>query len=112
MANTYIDTNAIPRQTLPGSGQFAEVLNAALAGAHNVVATLHWLRPGDHLDAGAASSHHLIYLMDGAATITLNAAEHRVERGAGVYLGPSETARITHAGAAPLKLFHLTVPKL
>jgi glyoxylate utilization-related uncharacterized protein len=112
MANTYIDTNAIPRQALAGAGEFAEILNDALAGAQNVVATLHWLKGGDHLDAGAANQHHLVYLMDGEATITLNAADHQVAKGAGVYLGPSETARISHAGSAPLKLFHLIVPKL
>lgn len=112
MANTYIDTNRIPRTRIAGAGEVAEILNDQLAGAKNVVATLHWLNRGEHLDAGAPHTHHLVYLMEGAATITLNAADHRVEKGAGVYLGPSETVRIAHAGSAPLKLFHLTVPKL
>jgi hypothetical protein len=35
-----------------------------------------------------------------------------VGKGAGVYLGPSETARVSHAGGRPLKLFHLVVPKM
>ena len=112
MANTYIDSTAIPRTAVTGAGEFAEILNNQLAGAENVVATLHWLKPGDHVDAGGPNTHHLVYVMDGEATITLDAAGHRVGKGAGVYLGPSETARIAHAGAAPLKLFHLTVPKL
>jgi hypothetical protein len=112
MANTYIDTNAIPRSRVAGSGEVAEILNDQLAGAKNVVATLHWLGRGDHLDAGAPQFHHLVYLMEGDATIALNGAEHRVGKGAGVYLGPSETARISHAGSAPLKLFHLTVPRM
>jgi glyoxylate utilization-related uncharacterized protein len=89
----------------------SEILNNQLAGAKNVVATLHWLNRGDYLDAGAPEFHHLIYLMEGEATIDLNGAEHRIAKGAGVYLGPAETARISHAGSASLKLFHLTVPK-
>ena len=112
MANTYIDTNRIPRSKIAGAGEVSEILNNQLAGAKNVVATLHWLNRGDRLDAGAPNFHHLVYLMEGEATIDLNGAEHRVAKGAGVYLGPAETARISHAGSSPLKLFHLTVPKL
>jgi glyoxylate utilization-related uncharacterized protein len=112
MANTYIDTNRIPRAKVAGAGEMSEILNDRLAGAKNVVAALHWLNRGDHLDAGAPGFHHLVYLMEGEATIDLNGAEHRVAKGAGVYLGPAETARIAHAGSTPLKLFHLTVPKL
>jgi glyoxylate utilization-related uncharacterized protein len=112
MANTYIDTNRIPRSKIAGAGDVSEILNNQLAGAKNVVATLHWLNRGDRLDAGAPNFHHLVYLMEGEATIELNGAEHRVAKGGGVYLGPAETARISHAGSSPLKLFHLTVPKL
>jgi glyoxylate utilization-related uncharacterized protein len=112
MANTYIDSNRIPRTSRPGSGECAEILNNQLAGANNVVATLRWLKEGDRLDVGASNVHHLVYLMEGEATIRLRDDEHRVAKGAGVYVGPSETARVTHAGAAPLKLFHLVVPTL
>lgn len=112
MANTYIDTNKIPRKKGPGSGEFAEILNHDLCGANNVVGILRWLNDGEHLDARSnEKTHQLLYLMDGEATITLNSKDHRVAKGAGVYLGPSESARITHAGSAPLKLFHLVVPK-
>jgi glyoxylate utilization-related uncharacterized protein len=112
MANTYIDANRIPHTSLPGSGEFAEILNRDLAGARNVVATLHWLDRGDGLDVGGANVHHLVYLMDGEATIRLNDAEHRVGKGAGVYVGPSERARVNHAGRSLLKLFHLAVPRM
>ena len=112
MANTYIDSNRLPRTNVAGAGELTEVLNDRLAGAKNVVATLHWLNRGDRLEAGAPNFHHLVYLMEGEATINLNGADHRVAKGAGIYLGPSETASIAHAGSAPLKLFHLTVPKL
>jgi len=112
MANTYIDTNALPRTRIAGAGEVTEVLNSHLAGAKNVVATVHWLNRDDSLDAGAPDCHHLIYLIEGAATIALNGENHQVEKGAGVYLGPSETARIAHRGSAPLRLFHLEVPRL
>jgi glyoxylate utilization-related uncharacterized protein len=112
MANTYIDSNTLPRTSVAGAGELSEVLNSQLAGAKNVVATVHWLKGGDRLDVGAPDVHHLVYLMEGEATIRLSGADHRVTKGAGVYLGPSETARVSHAGGLPLKLFHLTVPKL
>jgi hypothetical protein len=35
-----------------------------------------------------------------------------VERGAGVYLGPQETASIRPADGSALKLFHLIVPHI
>ena len=112
MANTYIDSNAIPRTKAPGAGEFAEILNERLAGAKNVVATLRWLNAGDAFDARSNDrTHQLIYLLDGEGTITLNAREHPVRKGAGVYLGPTEFARISHAGRAPLRLFQLVVPK-
>jgi glyoxylate utilization-related uncharacterized protein len=110
--NTYIDTNRIVRIRTSGAGETAEILNHTLAGARNVIATLHWLDRGEHLDAGEPGFHHLVYLMEGEAAIALNGGDHRAGKGAGVYLGPSETARISHAGSAPLKLFHLRVPKL
>ena len=113
MANTYIDTSKIPRTAVAGSGEFAEILNNDLCGANNVVGTLRWLEHGEQLEARTdAHAHQLLYLMEGEATITLNARDHRVVKGAGVYLGPSESARITHAGSGPLKLFHLVVPKV
>ena len=112
MPNTYIDTNTLPRLSIAGAGDVSEILNNQLAGAKNVVATVHWLKSGDTLAAGAPEEHHLVYLMEGAATITLNGADHRVTRGAGVYLGPSETATISQSGSGPLKLLQLAVPKL
>lgn len=113
MAITHIDANKIPRTAYPGSGEFAELLNGPLCGAKNVVATLHWLRHGDCLDARSDSnSHQLLYLMEGEATITLNSEEHQVAKGAGVYLGPSEAAQVAHRGLQPLKIFHLVVPRL
>ena len=112
MPNTYIDTNKLPHTKAPGSGEFVEVLNNALCGAKNVVGTLRWLSNGEQYDAACdARTNQLLYLMEGEGTITLNAKDHNVAKGHGIYLGPSESARIAHRGTAPLKLFQLVVPK-
>ncbi len=113
MSNTYIDTNRIPRTKVAGSGETAEILNDALCGAKNVVGSLQWLNGGDALDLRSDdNTNQLVYLMEGEGTITLGAKDHAVGKGAGIYLGPSEHARISHRGSAPLKLFHLVVPRL
>jgi hypothetical protein len=38
--------------------------------------------------------------------------DYDVPRGAGVYLGPSETATIKAGAGESLKLFHLVVPQI
>jgi glyoxylate utilization-related uncharacterized protein len=112
MANTYIDTNKLPHTTAPGSGEFVEVLNNALCGANNVVGTLRWLKSGEKYDAACdAKTNQLVYLMEGEGTITLNGKDHQVAKGHGIYLGPTESARIAQRGPSPLKLFQLVVPK-
>lgn len=113
MSSTYIDTNGLPRTKVAGAGEVTEVLNRDLCGAKNVLGMLRWLASGDHLDAKSdAHTNQLLYLMEGEGLITLNSREHRVAKGAGVYLGPSESARITQVGSTPLKLFHLVVPRI
>jgi hypothetical protein len=111
MALTFINTQKLPRIATPGRGEMTEVLNEALCGANNVVATLHWLRTNDVLQAEAADKHQLVYLMDGKGRITLNGKHYDVGKGAGAYLGPSETAEIA-ATDGTLKLFVLVVPQI
>ncbi|HZF29880.1 MAG TPA: AraC family ligand binding domain-containing protein [Gammaproteobacteria bacterium] len=111
MSTTHIDTNAVPRTSLNGQGQFAEILNKDLCGAENVVGSLRWLGKGDRFAvAPLAGTHQLIYLMEGEGVIELDKKRYDVKKGCGIYLGPTETASISHAGAAKLKLFHLVVP--
>jgi glyoxylate utilization-related uncharacterized protein len=112
MANTYIDTNALPHTKVAGSGEYVEVLNNALCGAKNVVGSLRWLQAGDKYDAKNDGQHNqLVYLMEGEATITLNDKDHQVAKGNGIYLGPGESATIVQRGSSALKLFQLVVPK-
>ena len=114
MALTFIDTNQRPRtRPVPGQGEVAQILNRELCGAQNVVGTLRWLADGEHFDIGGlADTHHLVYLMEGAGVITLNAKDYAVMKGAGIYLGPAESARIRVAPKGALKLFHLVVPRV
>ena len=111
MTTTFIDTNQLPRLKGP-QGEFTEVLNSQLVGAKNVLATLRWLNAGERFDAEVCDRHQLIYLMEGKGSIRLGGKDYDVAKGAGVYLGPSETASIQAAGGASLKLFHLVVPQI
>jgi quercetin dioxygenase-like cupin family protein len=111
MATTFIDTNSLPRTKTP-QGETLEVLNGALAGAKNVLGTLRWLDPGQTYTAAAAPKHQLLYVMEGKARISLDNKDYDVERGAGVYLAPSESASIQAPAGAPAKLFHLEVPPI
>jgi glyoxylate utilization-related uncharacterized protein len=112
MANTYIDTNKLPHAKAAGAGEFVEVLNNQLCGAKNVVGSLRWLSAGEQYDAICdAKTNQLLYLMEGEGTITLNGRDHQVAKGNGIYLGPTESAKIAQRGSAPLKLFQLVVPK-
>ena len=114
MATTYIDTDQCPRVKLAGAqGAVAEIVNRDLCGAKNVVAMLRWLKEGERFDAGSLKDkHQLIYLMEGDGVITLDKKDYEVSKGAGVYLGPRETAAVRQAGSAPLKLLHLVVLKI
>jgi glyoxylate utilization-related uncharacterized protein len=113
MSLTFIDTNKISHSKLPGSGEFAEILNDKLCGAKNVVGSLRWLNSGEKLDVRSDNNtHQLVYLMQGEATIALGSKDYSVRKGSGVYVGPSEAAAIKQAGAEPLKLFHLVVPHM
>jgi glyoxylate utilization-related uncharacterized protein len=113
MSLTFIDTNKVPHIKQSGSGEFAEILNKELCGAENVVGSLRWLHPGEKLDVRSdKNTHQLVYLMQGEATITMDSKDHNVQKGAGVYVGPSESVTVKQSGAAALKLFHLVVPHL
>ncbi|HEY4364823.1 MAG TPA: AraC family ligand binding domain-containing protein [Bryobacteraceae bacterium] len=108
---TFIDTNQLPRVKTP-HGEFTEILNDQLVGAKNVLGVLRWLASGEAFTAEPTDKHQLLYFMEGSGSITLEGKDYEVKRGAGVYLGPSETATITAADGASAKLFHLTVPKI
>jgi len=108
---TFIDTNKLPRNKT-AEGEVTEVLNRQLCGAKNVVAALRWLKPGEKFKAAPSEKHQLLYLMEGNGSILLDNKVYEVSRGAGVYLGPAESATIQPTAGASLKLLHLVVPKI
>jgi AraC-like ligand binding domain len=108
---TFIDTNKLPRVKTP-QGEVTEILNQQLVGAKNVLGMLRWLSPGEKFQADPLEKHQLIYLMEGQGSIRLDNKDYDVARGAGVYLGPSESASIQAGAGSPLKLFHLVVPRI
>ena len=110
MANTYIDSNQIPRTKAPGAGEFSEVLNNQLAGAKNVVATVHWLNRGDRLNAGAPNFHHLVYLMEGEATITSDAGGATTLRAGDLAHLPIGLKTSWHVPTYVKKMFVLRTP--
>lgn len=107
----FIDTNALPRVKTP-EGEATEILNQALCGAKNVLGTLRWLKPGESYTAPSEGKHQLIYLMDGKGSIRLDDKDYDVGKGAGVYLGPTESATIRAAEGNSVKVFHLEVPPI
>ena len=73
---------------------------------------LRWLKSAETFKPNSADKHQLIYLMEGKGNIRLNDRDYAVEKGAGIYLGPAETATIQAASGASLKLLHLVVPQI
>jgi glyoxylate utilization-related uncharacterized protein len=108
---TFIDTNKLPRVKTP-HGEATEILNEHLCCAKNVLGTLRWLQSGESFTAEPAGKHQLLYLMDGKGSIQLDGKNYDVSKGAGVYLGPAETATLQAAAGAALKVFHLVVPQI
>lgn len=108
----FIDTSALPRVPTPEGGEMVEILSERLTGAKNVVGTLRYLSSGESLVVGAVDRHQLLYLMEGRGTLVLQGTPHEVEKGMGLYLGPSEGATLTAATDATLKVFHLVVPRI
>src|SRR5215831_4355556 len=99
---TFIDTNQLPRVKTP-QGEVTEILNQHLAGAKNVLGLLRWLENGESFTPEKVSKHQLVYVMEGSGKIRLDGKDYEVRKGAGVYLGPSETADIQAAGGGKLK---------
>ena len=109
---TFIDTTKCQRIELDDlSGEMAEIVNRDLCGAEDVLAVLRWLKDGQKFAAEPLKrTHQLVYLMAGDGVINLDGKDYHVTTGAGVYLGPEETATVAQAGATETKLLHLVAP--
>lgn len=109
---TFVDTTNCKRIKLDDlSGEMAEIVNRDLCGAKDVLAMLRWLSDGQKFAAESLSgTHQLVYLMAGDGVINLDGKDYDVTTGAGIYLGPEETATVAQAGASETKLLHLVAP--
>ena len=102
---TFIDTAACERKNSEQCVA-AEVVSKALCGAEQMAAHLRWLGEGERFEAEPLSgSHQLIYVMEGNGVVSLEGKNYEVGPGAGLYLGPGESASLQ--GAGTLKAFHL-----
>jgi glyoxylate utilization-related uncharacterized protein len=112
MASTLIHTAECIRTKLDDNrGDVAEIINNELCGAKDVTSSLRWLEDGQHFDtASLPGTHQLIYLIEGNGKITLEGKDYALNKGAGVYLGPMETAAISQRGGIPTKFLHIIVP--
>lgn len=111
MPLTFIETAKLQRKPSSGQGEVTEILSEVLCGAKNGRGMLRWLKPGEAFSPEESDRHQLVYLMSGKGTITLDGKSYDVAKGAGIYLGPAETATIAANQGAELKLFHLMVRK-
>ena len=105
---TFIDTESCERKKLgKGLGEAAEILNNEICGAEEINASLRWLGEGDQFEViPLPTSHQVIYMMEGNGVVSLEGKEFDVGPGAGLYLGPGESAAL-HGSAKTLKAFHL-----
>lgn len=112
MTTTFVDTNEIPRTRVANQGEVAEVLNAGRCGARNVVGALRWLKDGEQFDTKAEQNYQLLYLLDGNGIINLANKDYEVGKGAGLFLGPSESAVVRCNHKDGLKMFHVIISQV
>ncbi|MFQ5914742.1 MAG: cupin domain-containing protein [Nitrospinota bacterium] len=108
----FIDTGSLERVSLgQGLGKETEVVGPDRCGAKNVRGLLRWLETGEGIEARPMpDSHQLLYILEGEGVFHLEGKDYPADPGAGLYLGPGEGARLSQAGSAALKVFHLAVP--
>jgi hypothetical protein len=95
-----------------GHGEVAEILSVSLCGAHNVHGSVRRLQPVESFEPERVDRHQLIYLMDGRGSIRLDPKSYDVERGAGVYIGPRETAASQRRSAQAVPSYRGTDPEI
>lgn len=108
MSLTFVDTGKIePVPTREGT--LVEVLSERVCGAKKVRGWIRQVDPGRTLAVDGTDTHQLVYLLEGAAAVSLDNKSYDVEKGAGLYLAPNESAELK-ASARGAKVFHLAVP--
>lgn len=108
----YIKSAECPEVTLPDNrGSAREIMNRVLCGAETGVATIRTLSAGQATDLDPLpTSKQLVYIIEGAATVSLNGTNYPVGPGAGLYLEENEGAALAQDGEPDLVALHLVVP--
>jgi mannose-6-phosphate isomerase-like protein (cupin superfamily) len=106
------DTANQPRVESP-EGHVRIVLSPARDGTR-VRVVIADVDPGRPLLVAASQNSQVVYVLEGGDVSIVHtrgeaAAEHRVQRRAGIYLEPGETATVTSEG--PLQVLYVAVPK-
>jgi quercetin dioxygenase-like cupin family protein len=79
--------------------------------AKEVRAAIHDIEPHKAVEFASGNRSHLLYVIDGSGgQFSFNGDKYGAQKGAGLYLEPGQKAAVA-AGASPLTLLHLHVPK-
>jgi len=109
MSINVIDTNKRPKEPVP-AGTLRQIITAQ-DDAKDVRAEIHDIQPGRSVAFESGNRSHLLYVIDGTSgEFSLKGSKHPATKGTGLYLEPGEHATAA-AGATPLSLLHLHVPK-
>src|SRR2546425_8899326 len=94
------------------SGTEVTLCSPGFCGSKNLTVYKRTIFAGRRLDVLAANEYHLVYVIatPTKGIIRFNNHLHDAEEGAGVLLGPSESARFEAPGSN-LELLHMIVPK-
>src|SRR5262249_33680243 len=108
---TIINSNTAEARRVE-SGTEVTLCSSGYCGSRNLTVYKRTIFASRTLDVPAANDYHLVYVIASPAKgiIRFNKQLHDAEEGAGVLLGPSESARFEASGSN-LELLHMIVPK-
>src|SRR3989449_7315195 len=108
---TIINSNTAEARRVE-SGTEVTLCSPGFCGSKNLTVYKRTIFAGRRLDVLAANEYHLVYVIatPTKGIIRFNNQLHDAEEGAGVLLGPSESARFEASGSN-LELLHMIVPK-
>ena len=107
---TIVNSNTAEARRVE-SGTEVTLCSPGYCGSRNLTVYKRTIFAGRRLDVPAANDYHLVYVIASPTKgiIRFNNQLHDAEEGAGVLLGPSESARFEAPGSN-LELLHMIVP--
>ena len=108
---TIINSNTAESRRVE-SGTETTLCSPGLCGSKNLTVYKRTIFAGRQFNLQAVNDYHLVYVMRSSAKgfVHFKNETHDAEEGAGVLLGPSETARF-QASESNLELLHMVAPK-